>query len=277
MAPPHPHYRSAHARNAALAARALGFGFHSLDGDDGFLFEVRDGARSAVFAAGHATPYALNSARAYGVARDKAFANAVWARAGLPTIPSQLFFTTPRRAEHRAPGREVADALAFAHAARWPLFVKPNDASRGAYAEIVDSEAAFIDYLARVRESHEAILVQPVVAGREHRVFVLQGRALFSYRKIAAGPAANRAQGGAAADFQDGAPPALEAIALKAAAAIGLELAGMDVFDVSPEGDHTACLLIEANANPGIETLYDVAREDLVVAIWAANFAAALR
>lgn len=270
-------YRSAHARNAAFAARALGYAFRSLDGEDGFLFEVRDGARRAAFVGGHATPYALNSARAYGIARDKAFANRVWAEAALPTIPSRLFFTNPRRADLRAPGREAEDALLYARTAQWPCFVKPNDASRGMFAEIVASEAAFADYLARVRDAHDAILVQPVIAGSEHRVFVLEGRALFSYRKVAAGPAANRSQGGAAADFRDGAPAALEAVALKAAAALGLKLAGVDVFDVSPARDHSALMLIEANANPGIETLYDVGREDLVIAIWAANFAAALQ
>jgi len=239
------------------------------------LFEVRDGARKAVFAAGHATPYALNSARAHSLARDKAFTNRVWHEAGLPAIETRLFFVDRRYGEARAPGREVEDALAFARDAAWPLFVKPNDASRGRFAEIVRSATEFADYIERVRGDHPAILVQPVISGREHRVFVLEGRVLFSYRKVAAGPAANRAQGGGAEDFADGAPPRLTAIALAAVDAIGLSLAGVDVFDISPNGNHSEHLLIEANANPGIETLADVGREDLVIAIWRANFEAA--
>ncbi len=41
----------------------------------------------------------------------------------------------------------------------------------------------FDDYIARVSREHFAILVQPYVRASEYRVFVLNGRALFSYRK----------------------------------------------------------------------------------------------
>ena len=43
---------SAQARYARRAAEACGYAFRSLDGVDGYLFEVRDGARAATFAAG---------------------------------------------------------------------------------------------------------------------------------------------------------------------------------------------------------------------------------
>jgi D-alanine-D-alanine ligase-like ATP-grasp enzyme len=174
---------SAHARYAARAAVALGYSFRSLDGADGYLFEVRDGARSAAFAAGAGTPYALNDARASSIARDKSFCAEVLSRAGLPTIPGRLFFVTERYAEMRGPGRELADARAFAAGAAYPLFCKPIAASNGQFAELITSAAAFEDYVARVGREHFAILVQPYVRATEHRVFVLEGRALFSYRK----------------------------------------------------------------------------------------------
>ena len=37
-----PHLKSPQARYAARAAEAMGYAFRSLDGDDGYLFEVRD-------------------------------------------------------------------------------------------------------------------------------------------------------------------------------------------------------------------------------------------
>ena len=55
-------FKSAQARYAAHAAKTCGYAFRSLDGADGYLFEVRDGDRRAVFAAGAGTPYALNDA-----------------------------------------------------------------------------------------------------------------------------------------------------------------------------------------------------------------------
>ena len=43
----HSELLSAQARYAQRAAEACGYAFRSLDGDDGYLFEVRDGERRA--------------------------------------------------------------------------------------------------------------------------------------------------------------------------------------------------------------------------------------
>jgi cyanophycin synthetase len=177
--------KSAQARYAAHAARVCGYVFEALDGEDGYLFEVRDGARRAVFAAGAGTPYALNDARAASIARDKSFCAAVLRRAGVPVLPGEMFFVTKRWAEMRGPGREPEDALAYAKRAAYPIFCKPLSASNGLYAELIESADAFADYMARVAREHFAILIQPYVRGDEYRVFVLEGRALFSYRKSA--------------------------------------------------------------------------------------------
>lgn len=175
--------KSAQARYAAHAARACGYVFESLDGADGYLFEVRNGERRAVFAAGAGTPYALNDARAASIARDKAFCAEVLRRAGVPVLPGEMFFVTKRWAEMRTPGRELEDARAYAERAAYPIFCKPISASNGLYAELIESVAAFADYIERVSREHFAILIQPYVRGDEYRVFVLNGRALFSYRK----------------------------------------------------------------------------------------------
>jgi glutathione synthase/RimK-type ligase-like ATP-grasp enzyme len=176
---------NSHARFARRAADALGWSWRSLDGADAYLFEVSDGMRRAVLGAGSASPYALNSAASYSLARDKAFANAALAAAGVPIIASKLFFVTDRRKAHRAPGRELADARAFAARAQYPLFCKPNSGARGELAELIADAAAFEDYLGRAAALYEAILAQPFVAGREYRVCALEGAALFAYAKRA--------------------------------------------------------------------------------------------
>ncbi|MGH6951853.1 MAG: ATP-grasp domain-containing protein [Vitreimonas sp.] len=318
---------SAHARYAERTARAAGFSFRSLDGADGYLFEVRDGDRRAVFAAGAGSPYALNDARAASIARDKAFCAETLRQAGVPVLPGKLFFVTRRWVEMRSPGREPDDALAYARNAAYPLFCKPISASNGLHAEVVESAEAFADYMERVAREHFAILVQPFIRAPEYRVFVLDGRALFSYRKqlprvtgdgastlstlvaalprengapplkprarddaghlfigdavLARGAAAtlegpaNRAAGGGASDVRDGAPANLARVALAATGAVGLRLAGVDIFDLSGDGADLA--VIEVNSNPMIATLEDAGRWDLIEAIWRANFAAALK
>lgn len=316
--------KSAHARYAAHAATGCGYAFRSLDDGDGYLFEVRDGARRALFAAGQGSPYALNDANAASLARDKSFCAEALRAAGLPPLPGRLFFVTKRWAEMRSPGREPEDARAFAAGAEYPLFCKPISASNGLHAEVIDDPAAFDDYMSRVAREHFAILAQPYVRGDEHRVFVLHGRALFSYRKhqptiigdgrstlrelitradiqgnrkardesgalvplnaipprgariVSEGPA-NRSAGGVSADLVDGAPKALADLAIKAADALALRLAGVDIFDVSPARDQSDLVIIEVNSNPMIATLEDHNRWDLIDEIWRANFAAALR
>jgi glutathione synthase/RimK-type ligase-like ATP-grasp enzyme len=324
-----PSFKSAHARYAQFAARELGYKFQSLDGDDGYLFEVRDGARRALFPAGASTPYALNDARAGGLARDKAFTNAALERAGLLSIPSQMFFVTERWAEMRGPGREPSDARAFAKTASYPFFCKPIAGSNGQYAERIENEAAFLDYMARVSREHFAVLVQPFLQGVEYRVFVLKGRGLFFYRKSApelvgdganniaalaqklARPnapslqnlcaadvegvlrfseyipargeiltlqgAANRALGGGASRPETNIPAQLESIGCASAAALDLELAGADLFDVSPARDFSDLRVIEVNSNPMIYTLEEYGRWDLILEIWRENFARALK
>jgi glutathione synthase/RimK-type ligase-like ATP-grasp enzyme len=180
----HSELLSAQARYAQRAAEACGYAFRSLDGADGYLFEVRDGARVAAFAAGAGTPYALNDARGASIARDKAFCAEVLRQAGVPVVPGQMFFVTSRWADMRLPGREPEDARAFAMEVDYPLFCKPLSASNGLYAEVIESAAAFDDYMARVSREHFAILVQPYIRAVEYRVFVLNGKALFSYRKL---------------------------------------------------------------------------------------------
>jgi cyanophycin synthetase len=236
-----------------------------------------------------------------------------------------MFFVTERWRDMRSPGREIEDALRFAQTADYPLFCKPIAASNGLYAEVIEDAAAFADYAAHVGREHFAILAQPYVRAVEHRVFVLEGRALFSYRKslpevegdgrstlralVAALPReaeapplkargrdagghlligddvpcrgariklegpANRAAGGGADGLRDGAASDMAAVAIDAAAVLGLRLAAVDLFDRGEAG----LAVIEVNSNPMIATLEDHGRWDLIEAIWRANFAAALK
>ena len=133
--------KSAQARYARRTAEACGYTFRSLDGADGYLFEVRDGDRRAVFAAGQGSPYALNDANAASMARDKSFCAEALRPAGLPVLPGEMFFVTKRWAEMRSPGREPEDALTYAETAQYPLFCKPISASNGLHAEMIDDAA----------------------------------------------------------------------------------------------------------------------------------------
>lgn len=167
------------ARYARDAAEAIGARFEDLDQGGGYLFRISKGERFVLAGAGAVCAFPVNSASAFGVSRDKAHTKSVLRSVEIPVIPGGLFFSHARQAALRGPGREAADALAFAARQGYPVFCKPNSGSRGNYAEIVRSEADLQDYLGRVARDFETFLIEPVVHGVEHRVLVHDGRARF--------------------------------------------------------------------------------------------------
>lgn len=171
------------ARHAMDAAQAIGAAFEDLDNGGGYLFRISKNGRSVLAGAGPVSSFPVNSATALTIARDKAFTKTVLMRAGLPVIAGGLFFAHQRRAALRGPGREAADARAFAAKLGWPVFVKPNSGGRGNFAEIVADEAALADYAERLAVEFESFLVEPVIQGSEHRVLVQDGAAIFHSAK----------------------------------------------------------------------------------------------
>jgi D-alanine-D-alanine ligase-like ATP-grasp enzyme len=66
------------------------------------------------------------------------------------------------------------------------------------------------------------------------------------------------------------APEPLATLAWAATAAIGLRIAAIDIFDVSPGRDLSDLLVIEVNANPGLKTLELAGRYDVIRNLWIA-------
>jgi glutathione synthase/RimK-type ligase-like ATP-grasp enzyme len=173
------------ARYAKAAAERLGLHYADLDNGEGYLFRVSGDQRSVLIGAGAICSFPINSATSVAIARDKAHTASALRAAGLPVIPGALFFTHDRRIGLRGPGRERGDAVAFAEAAGYPVFCKPNTGARGNFAEIIPNPAALLDYLDRVRIDFESILIQPVIRGIEHRVLIYDGEPLFHAVKSA--------------------------------------------------------------------------------------------
>lgn len=173
----------AQTRYVKRACETLGYRFEDLDAGGGYLFAVSDGTHEFVSGSAAICTWPLNGATAFGISRDKAHTNTVLARAGLPVIPGRLFFLKARNSKLRAPGREIDDALAAFRAMAKPVFCKPNQGSHGDHAEAVSDETGFRDYLARVRERYDDVLLQPVIDGDEYRVFCLDGEAVYATRK----------------------------------------------------------------------------------------------
>jgi D-alanine-D-alanine ligase-like ATP-grasp enzyme len=168
---------------AACACAEFGLAFRDIDGGTGLVFSVSSAARSLHFGAGRCSWYPQNNATASTLASDKYFAGRILAQAGVAALGGEYFFLHDRHRAHRPAGHEHGDALAYFAKLGASAFVKPLTGSRGDFAQAVHEEAALIRYLGDVAQYYDAILMQPIVAGNEYRVFLLDDEVLFTARK----------------------------------------------------------------------------------------------
>lgn len=103
-------------------------------------------------------------------------------------------------------------------------------------------------------EEHERPLTRipldPLAVRHLHK----QGLSLHSVprpgRRVTLRDSANLSTGGVATDVTDQVGPALQSLAVRAARAVGLDIAGVDVLAGSPAGE--GAVVLEVNASPGI-------------------------
>jgi D-alanine-D-alanine ligase-like ATP-grasp enzyme len=168
---------------AAYACAAFGLTFTDIDAGTGLVFSISSAAQSIHFGAGRCSWYPQNNATASTLASDKYFAARILAQAGVAALGGEYFFLHDRHRAHRPAGHEREDALAHFAQLGASAFVKPLTGSRGDFAQALHDEAALVRYLGEVAQHYDAILMQPIVAGNEYRVFLLDDEVLFTARK----------------------------------------------------------------------------------------------
>jgi hypothetical protein len=169
---------------AEFACATLGLTFEELDNGTGLVFRVNSAGSSACFSGGRGSFYPQNSATAATLAADKYFAQVALDRTGMPTLGGQYFFLHERHRAHRPPGHERVDAIALFRRLGGRAFLKPLAGSRGDFAQAITDQSALAGYLDEVARYYDAVLMQPIVSGREYRIFVLDDRILYSARKL---------------------------------------------------------------------------------------------
>jgi RimK family alpha-L-glutamate ligase len=208
----------------------------------------------------HGVPV-VNSPRAIERAVDKFYTDALLQEAGLP-VPETVV----------CEGAEDAMAAIRAMLGRRSLgegcgdvIIKPVFGSMGhGIVRVSDPDVAF-----RVLQSLEQVravfYVQRAVdsGGRDVRAFVVGGRVLGAIERRAEGGdwRTNVSRGGSARPFD--LPPAWEALALGAAAAVGADYAGVDLVP-SQDG---AVFVLEVNGIPGWQGLQRATGIDVAGAI----------
>jgi ribosomal protein S6--L-glutamate ligase len=193
----------------------------------------------------------LNPPRAVETCVDKYLATARLAAAGLPVPPTVA-------CQHADAALEAFAALGG------DVVVKPLFGSEGrGMVRVSDPELAWRTF--RTLERTRGVLyLQRFVRhpGWDLRVFVLAGRVLTAMRRRSRGDwRTNVAQGGTAEPARVG--PAEETLALRAAAALGARVAGVDLLP-GPDGEW---YVVEVNAVPGWRALTPVTGVDVAAAV----------
>jgi hypothetical protein len=168
---------------AEYACAEFGLTFRDIDGGTGLVFSVTSETKSIYFGAGRCSWYPQNSATAATLASDKYFTSTILERAGIRTLGGAYFFLHHRHRAHRAAGHEREDASEYFKKLGGTAFVKPLLGSRGDFAQALNDEASLVRYLDEVSQYYDSILIQPVVSGSEHRVFLLDDEVVYTARK----------------------------------------------------------------------------------------------
>lgn len=184
---------------------------------------------------------ALNGASALALARDRPRSMDRFIRAGLP-VPET-------RRPNGIPDAVWLATLPFG----FPMVLKRDDSAQGDGVELLPDVATAVsrmDALAGVGIGFQLQEYIAEAAGRDLRLFVLGGEVVAAMRRIAA-PGEFRANVHLGARAEAHIPdPAETRLALAAVAALGLDLAGVDILRIA-----RGPLLLEVNACPGFEAL----------------------
>ena len=193
----------------------------------------------------------MNSPRAIERTVDKFWTSALLEQCGIPT-PDTIVCETNEEAF--AAFRELGDVV-----------VKPLFGSMGLGMIRVSDEDMAFRVFKTIEQIRGVYYLQRAIAhdGRDLRAFVIGGRVLAAIERRSDGWRTNISRGGTARPVE--LPEAWRALAVRAAAAVGAEYAGVDLL---PALDGTAYVL-EVNGIPGWRGLQEATGVDVADAVIA--------
>ncbi|MCS5588280.1 MAG: 30S ribosomal protein S6--L-glutamate ligase [Porticoccaceae bacterium] len=193
--------------------------------------------------------YVQNGSLAITQSRDKLFSLQLLIKSGLD-IPTTGFANSP------IDTNELIEVVGGA-----PLVVKLLEGSQGRGVVLAETKKAAQSVINAFKSVKANLLVQEFIkeaGGKDLRLFVINGRVKAAIQREAA-PGEFRAnihQGGSASTIRP--TPEERRLAVKAAKAMGLTVAGVDIIR-SKSGP----LLLEINSSPGLEGIENATEKDV--------------
>ena len=195
----------------------------------------------------------VNRAKAIAAARHKFHSLRILAQHGLPTPPSLTV------------GSATFLDNAVAEIGDYPFILKPFHGTHGRGVMLLDTPTSLTSVVDALCDLHENYVIQPFIAeanGVDLRVLVVGGKAIAAMKRSApVGEFRANIHRGASGETVT-LPDEYIDVAIKAAAALELEIAGVDLLQTS-EGP----VVLEVNPSPGFEELEGVTGVNIAAAI----------
>ena len=187
----------------------------------------------------------VNRAKSIAAARHKFHSLRILAQHGLPVPPSLTV------------GSATFLENAVAEMGDYPFILKPFHGTHGRGVMLLDTPTSLTSAVDALCDLHEDYVIQPFIAeaeGVDIRVLVVGGEAIAAMKRNApAGEFRANIHRGGSGEGVPSLPDAYTDVAIKATAALELEIAGVDLLQTN-EGP----VVLEVNPSPGFEELESV-------------------
>ncbi len=154
------------------------------DKHSGYLASVQKNKKKIFLGTGFICSYPINTATAFTISVDKSHTYNILRSSGFNVPTGDYFFLSEKYSLIRGKGKNISDAIKYAKKIGFPVFVKPNDGSRGELAQIIFNTNELIYHLLKISKKHNIGIIQEVISGNEFRIFVIDGKPIFSYMRI---------------------------------------------------------------------------------------------
>lgn len=195
----------------------------------------------------------VNRARAIAAARHKFHSLRILAQHGLPIPPSLTV------------GSAAFLENAVAEMGNYPFILKPFHGTHGTGVMLLDTPTSLTSAVDALCDLHEDYVIQPFIAeagGVDIRVLVVGGKAIAAMKRSApVGEFRANVHRGASGEAVS-LPDAYTDVAIRAAAALELEIAGVDLLQTN-----AGPVVLEVNPSPGFEELESVTGINIADAI----------
>jgi glutathione synthase/RimK-type ligase-like ATP-grasp enzyme len=147
----------------------------------GYAMQISNKQGKKIYVRG--TVFPLNDLGAAAIARDKGNTSFFIKKMGY-SVPKGREFYSDGWGKQIGSKNTVATALIYAKKIKWPVIVKPNDASGGELVFLCNNEKEFLYATSLITKRHDIFVVQEYLPGIDYRLLVLDGEVVAAYQRL---------------------------------------------------------------------------------------------